>query len=180
MGASLVVIFLIRFEQMAKMLVAEHNDMVKAIQDRQGARPRRDGRHPPGRAARSPDRRRFRPRATRQAHCMGSVRPGTRRPRSSIRSTGRSTRLSPTPKMRARLADIGSTALPGSPAELGNTRRDDEGELKGPGHQCEGAQAPSHGTEWPSVSAHPMNSADLPRPPGVWADLWGALGQSRW
>ena len=37
-------------------------------------------------------------RATRQAHCMGSVRPGTRQPRSSTSSTRRSTRRSPTPR----------------------------------------------------------------------------------
>jgi hypothetical protein len=45
------------------------------------------------------------------------------------------------PKMRARLADLGGTPLPGSPAQLGklNCRRDRE---MGPGDQVRRHQAP--------------------------------------
>ena len=47
-----------------------------------------------------------------------SARPATRRPRSSTSSTGDQRGLAD-PKIKARLADLGGTVLPGSPADFG-------------------------------------------------------------
>jgi hypothetical protein len=50
---------------------------------------------------------------------VASARPKTHPPRSSTSSTAKSTPLLPDDKMKARLADLGGTVLPGSPAEFG-------------------------------------------------------------
>jgi len=57
-------------------------------------------------------------RATRRAACMELLRRGTRQPKSSTSSTGKSTRRS-RPAMKTRLADLGGIALAGSAAEFG-------------------------------------------------------------
>ena len=58
-------------------------------------------------------------RAMKRALGSASARPSARPPRSSKNSTRRSMLPWPTPKMRARLADMGGTALPGLPADFG-------------------------------------------------------------
>ncbi len=57
-------------------------------------------------------------RASRPIPGRASARPRARRPRSSRCSTRRSTRGSPTPKIKARLAELGSVPSPMSPAEF--------------------------------------------------------------
>ena len=57
-------------------------------------------------------------RASRPAHLLQSVRPTTRRPRSSAGSTTRSTQASPILSIKARLAELGGTVFVGSPADF--------------------------------------------------------------